>query len=82
MHPHRKEYPRDFLEHFRRRLSRHLHDSNRCHVVAYVLEEDTEVITGYADWLYQNGNHKGAHALTTHAGDYPREGCRHEDHPR
>lgn len=77
MHPYRKEYPEDFVEFFHRRLCRYLHDSTRSHVVSYELQGDAEVITGYADWLHQDGSHEEPHASTVHPGNFFRAGSHH-----
>lgn len=51
MHPHRKEYPDDFVQYFHSRISRNLHDSARCHIVTVESKGTQEIINGYADWL-------------------------------
>lgn len=80
MHPHRERYPEDFVEHFRRRLNRYLHDSTHYHVVTYETYEGEEVITGYADWLHRDGRSEEPHNVASNTGNYPRAGRRLADY--
>jgi hypothetical protein len=58
MHPHRKDYPSDFVAYFRKRLLRTLANVSHHHVVTCKVEQGREVITGYAEWHRRHAGDK------------------------
>jgi hypothetical protein len=80
MHPHRKDYPSDFVAYFRKRLLRTLADVSHHHVVTCEVDEGREVITGYAEWHRRRAGDKKPAADATTPGEnnsgWLRETCR------
>lgn len=56
MHPHRAEYPQDFIDYFRRRAQRSVNDKSHVLLVSFQNDSGTEIITGFADWVRQSGH--------------------------
>ena len=51
LHPHRKEYPEDFLSYFRRRFLKKIGNAASHHVVSIEVKDGQETITGYVEWV-------------------------------
>ncbi|KAM0721383.1 hypothetical protein Q7P37_002307 [Cladosporium fusiforme] len=65
MHPHRDQYPEDFVEYFRKRLAEHFYESAHHHLITFETQGAAEVITGYADWLRHDEGDGEDRASTT-----------------
>ena len=55
MHPHRHDFPDDFVQYFRNKITAALGDSRHIALVSFD-ETDLQLLTGYADWLRQSGS--------------------------
>ncbi|GAB7354740.1 hypothetical protein MBLNU459_g5152t1 [Dothideomycetes sp. NU459] len=70
MHPHRAQYPQDFVDYFERRAAKHVNDTSHMLLVSFEHDAGLELITGFAEWIRQRG-HANSGDLLSSTTDQP-----------